>query len=71
MWVRLDLLIIAESRRKRMGRYPSGAELMQWLNSIGYRFCGDDLFASDFDATDALPDNSILEFINLPCRSHS
>lgn len=72
MWVvLLDMLAIAEVFRRREGEWPSEEQAIWEVQKLGFRWGGANLFSADFDATESLPDNTIIESIRLECRSPS
>lgn len=62
----VDLLEIAEHFRRREGEWPSREQVVWEVQKHDFRWAGEDLFFSDFDATEGLCDDSIVDFVKLP-----
>jgi hypothetical protein len=62
LWIILvDLLELAKQRHQRDGHWPTQAELITWMHALGFLWCGENLFISDFDASESLFHDEILE----------
>jgi hypothetical protein len=65
----VDMLELAEQRRKRDGVYPTLAQLVCWMMALGFRWGGGNLFFCDFDATESLFHEEIIESMSLKAKA--
>jgi len=57
----VDFLELAQQRFSRDGRWPTQAEIVIWMYALGFRWGGGNLFLSDFDASESLFHDEIIE----------